>query len=99
MQTLGQIVGPLLSYNIFVYYMDKVEMIGFKFFSLYSIFIIVTTLLSFAFIKENYRKSEFKSALDIVKIFPSFYLNSNLRFFISFGFLTRIFMAYWSTIG
>ncbi len=79
--------------------MDKIDNLGYYFFNIMAVFMLVTTLLSYVFIKENYRKSEYSSALDIIKIFPGFIKNPNLRKFIYFGFLSRFFIAYWGTVG
>ena len=78
--------------------MDKIDHIGYYFFNTMALFMILTTILAYNLIKENYTKSEFKTSIDIVKIFPGFFKNPNLRNFIAFGFLSRLFLAYWSTI-
>ena len=79
--------------------MDKMDDIGYYFFIIMAIFMTVTSGLAFLMIEENESESEFQTPWDIIKIFPGFVKNQNLRHFIVFGFLSRFFLAYWGTIG
>lgn len=79
--------------------MDKIDFIGYKFFIFNAFFILITSIIAYLKINENYQKSEFSSPLDIVKIFPRFFKNENLRHFMLYGFCTRFFLAFWGNIS
>lgn len=96
---MGQIIGPLISYNFYIYYMDKIPNLGKYFFIGMGCYMFITTILSYLYIEENRTETEFKSALDIIKIFPAFFKNPNIRNFIQFGFFSRLPMAFWGTVN
>jgi PAT family acetyl-CoA transporter-like MFS transporter 1 len=83
-QSLGQIVGPLISFNFFLYMSDKVPDLNVKFLIILSVFTIITTLLVFFYIHESPTPNEFSSVLQIVKVFPKFLQNSHIRMYLIF---------------
>ena len=95
MQTMGQIVGPLISFNIYVYLIDKIDNVAEYFALIMCVFCIVTTIISYVIIKEDNNKSEFDSAFFIFKRLPQFFKNKNLRSYIFFLILYPIGSAFW----
>ncbi len=96
MQTVGQIAGPLISFNLYIYAFDKIDHFSFYFPFYLGMFIVTTSCFSYFVTKENLRTTEFNTALQIFKEFPKFITNTNIRRFIMFNILFQIYLAYWS---
>ena len=95
MQTLGQIVGPLVSFNVYVYLIDKVEGVAEFFAVLMCVFCVFTTFISYFVIREEKKECEFESAFFIFKRLPQFFKNKNLRSYIFFLVLYPIGSVFW----
>ena len=96
-QSLGQIAGPLISFNFFLYISQSVPDLNVKFLIVISFFTICTTFLVFFYIKEKPTPSEFSSVLEIVKIFPHFLKNKNIRKYMIFLITSSIPIMFFRT--
>lgn len=83
-QSLGQIAGPLLSFNLFLALSDSVPDLNTKFLYLNAAFTLVCTGLVFLYVRETPIPNEFSSVFEIVRLFPKFLLNRHIRGFLVF---------------
>lgn len=96
-QSIGQILGPLLSLNVFMYLHDKVVDINFKFLSILSVFTIMSTIAVFMYIREKKSESEFESVYDVIKIFPRFINHPHIRTYMLFIFTSNLPIIFFRT--
>ena len=83
-QSLGQIAGPLVSFNFFLYVSQYVPQINIIFLGSLSVFTLLTTLMVFFYIRETPSPNEFSSVLEIVRIFPHFLQNKHIQTYLTF---------------
>lgn len=76
--------------------MDKIPNLHRNFLWGMSTFIILSAHLSYFYIKENPQKQEFENLSEIIKIFPKFFTNPNLRRFILFNILAKVGFSFWA---
>jgi hypothetical protein len=95
MQTLGQIVGPIISFNIFIMAYDGFKDISFYFPLIIGLFIPLSTLWVKMVVRENEPRSEFSSPLELVKILPNFVRNKNLRLYLIYLVTNSIGFVFW----
>lgn len=95
MQTLGQIVGPIISFNIFIMAYDSFKDISFYFPLAVGIFIPLSTLWVKMVVRENEPRSEFSNPFELVKILPNFIRNQNLRLYLIYLATNSIGFVFW----
>lgn len=78
-QSIGQIIGPLMSYNLFMYLKDQIPGLTVSFLHAMVLFVVLTTVFVYFYIRESPSKSEFDSVLDIFLVFPNFLKNKYVR--------------------
>lgn len=83
-QSLGQIAGPLLSFNFFLYISDSVPDLNSKFLCALSVFMLLSTALVFFYIRETPAPNEFSSVFEIARVFPRFLQNRCIRKYLLF---------------
>ena len=89
-QSLGQIVGPLLSFNFFLFINQRVPDLNVKFLVSLSIFTLATTLVVFFYVREQPSPNEFSSVFEIIRLLPRFLQNRHIRLFLIFMITSSI---------
>lgn len=89
-QSLGQIVGPLVSFNFFLFMNSRIPDLNIKFLWALSIFTVLTTFALSFYIKERPSPNEFDSVLDIAKALPKFLQNRHIRKYLVFELSSSI---------
>lgn len=85
-QSVGQIIGPLISFNLFMFLNDKVPNLNFLALLVLAGFVTCGTLFVFFYIREKPSESEFESVFDIFLVFPKFIKNRYVRSWFLFIF-------------
>lgn len=89
-QSLGQIAGPLVSFNLFLYLSDSVPLLNSKFLCTLAVFTLTCTFLVFLYIRETPMPNEFSSVFEIIRVFPKFLVNRHIRKFLIFMITSSI---------
>jgi hypothetical protein len=99
MQTIGQIIGPLVSFNIFVYFYTSHPELSFYLPLVFAAFILMSTIWVRFNVSENELERQFETPLDLIKTLPNFWYNPNLRLYIFHILTYELGINFWRQIA
>ena len=98
-QSIGQIIGPLISFNLFLYLNQSIPELNIKFLYTLAAFTLLSTSFVFFYIKEHYIPNDFTSVFEVIKVFPKFIKNRNIWTFMKFTILSELPLTFFSTVN
>ena len=99
MQTIGQIIGPLVSFNVFIYFYTSHPHLSFYLPLIFGLFILVSTIWVRYNVSENESEPQFDTPLDLVRILPNFFKNKNLRLYIFYILTYELGIGFWRHVS